>query len=138
MRVRAATSLDAQIAVGWRVAHGEAAIPESALPTTGAVCEHGEPDEPIASMWLYLTNSTMAYLAWPTTRPGLRPRVASEALTLLATELIALARSLGVQFIISTSSSRGLTKLLRRCGLEQRSPHDFMILPLEVSHVGLG
>jgi hypothetical protein len=74
-------------------------------------------ESPIAMCWLYLSNSKLAYLAWPVTRPGLSPRTSHQALGLIFVELIGLAHALGFKSIISTSESKGLTKLLKRHGM---------------------
>lgn len=134
MRVRASTSLDKEISNEWRAVHGVPELPVEALPETGVVCERADGSKMIAMVWIYITNSKMAYVAWPVSNPQSKPREAYEALTLAVTELTSLARGLKVSYLVSTSSSRGLSKLLVQCGFGfSGGKHDLLVHDLAVT-----
>lgn len=131
MRLRPYKPEDASMSNDWRKARKVPAVPEEALPKTGSVCLRDD-GTPIAMAWLYLTNSKMTYFAWPVTSPQAAPREAKEALTLLIVELHTLARVLGFSIIFSTSTSRGLTKLLLQSGMHiAGEKHDMLSMEVK-------
>ena len=115
MNIRTVLSQDVELSNLWRKARSVPELPADSLPSTGAVCEHD--GRTLAMAWLYLSNSKLAYVAWPVTLPGLSPRLAKEALTLVLTQLIGMAKSLGFTFIITTAESKGLIRLFKQLGM---------------------
>ncbi len=127
MKVRKVWAEDLPQANHWRRQRGVPELQADALPETGCVASEG--GQTLAMVWLYISNSKLAYLAWPVTRPGISPRKASQALKACFQQLISLARALGMRYLVSTSSSRGLTRLLVKSGFETENlPHDYLTM----------
>lgn len=128
LSLRKVTLQDAEEANVWRTAHNSTWVDPIALPQTGGVVEDAD-GKSLGMVWLYITNSKMFYLAWAVTRPGIAPRLAHQALKHGCEGMITLARQLGAHYVISTSSSRGLSKLLVECGLEKQPlSHDLLVM----------
>lgn len=129
LRVRKTTAADVALSNEWRLRHKVPDLQPDALPPTGVVCVEGE--NPLAMAWLYISNSKLAYLAWPVTAPGLGPRKARQALRLACKHQVDLALVLGIKYIVATSSSRGLSKIFEECGLI-KGPLSHDLLTMEV------
>jgi hypothetical protein len=130
MRTRSIIPEDIDLTNAWRRVRGVNALPREALPDVGLMALRDD-GTPLAGAWLYLTNAQFAYLAWPVTNPQASLRESNEALERITRELLDLARSLGLRYVVSTSASRGLTKLLVRCGMTVE-PRDHDMLTMEV------
>lgn len=130
MKLRSVQLSDSTLSNVWRIARGVPVVPEGALPPTGYVACR-EDGFPLAAMWLYLSNSKLAYLAWPVTNPEAGVREASEALKLLFAQLCLTALDAGATYVVATSASRGLTKLLVDCGMKE-APKEHALLSLEI------
>lgn len=131
MKTRAWKPQDALTANAWRGAHGVPIVPADAIPTTSIVCERND-GTPIAAASLYVMNAPIAYIAWQVTNPEIGPREAKAALERLTTELINLAKHLELSYVISSVASKGLSKLLQRCGMVTDSlPHVILTLDLK-------
>lgn len=111
----------------WWIGHGHSVIASQALPDTGAVCEL--PDGTLAAAaFLYLTNTSLAYLAWVVTNPEVRPaRIVHAGVEGVITHLVELAYQLDYQTVISTSNSKGLSRILKKSGLKDAGKHDLFV-----------
>lgn len=127
MRIRAYVRSDYGQLVDFWVGHGHAVVVSQALPETGAVCVL--PDGTIvAAAFLYLTNTSLAYLAWMVTNPDVRPKKLVHAgVTGVITHLVELAQQLDYQTVISTSNSRGLSRILKKSGMTDAGKHDLFV-----------
>jgi hypothetical protein len=127
MKVRAYTPADYGQLADWWVGRGHAVVVSQALPETGAVAEL--PDGTlVAAAFLYLTNTSLAYLAWVVTNPDVRPRkFAYVGVNSVITHLVELAQQLDYQTVISTSNSRGLSRILKKAGMVDAGKHDLFV-----------
>lgn len=80
MTIRTYSPEDYPMLCRWWNEHGNGAPHESIIPALGVMALDSA-GEPCAAVWAYMDNSrSIAFLAFPTTRPGLAGRAAIRAL----------------------------------------------------------
>ena len=126
MKVRAFEKEDYGTVCNWWIGHGHARIAYEALPKTGgvAVLSNGLP---VAAAFLYLTNTSLSYLAWVVTDPTCAPRTAHRGVTDVIAHLVELSYQLDFQTVISTSNSKGLSRILKKSGMNDAGKHDLLL-----------
>lgn len=117
------------IASWWRLNNNEEPLPADVLPPTGAVaCVD---DKPIAACSVWLCNAKAAYIAFPIAAPGLRPRIAHEAIALAIAGCIDIARLEDVKMIWAATTNRTVAALFENAGLKRTTVHTNHYLMLD-------
>ena len=126
MHIRAFAKEDYATICDWWDGHGHARVAYEALPQTGALAIDSK-DQPVAASFLYLTNTSLAYLAWTVSNPDIRPRQVHSGITEVIAHLVELAYQLDFQTVVSTSNSRGLSRILKKSGMNDTGKHDLLL-----------
>jgi len=115
---------DYPVFASWVRAHGREDVPQWALPEVGfVVYEYAESQpfrvrssvRPLACAFGYQDNKC-GLVTWLTARPGLGPRTALAACSLVVAAVERELERRGVRFMISPSERPSLVKLMRRRG----------------------
>lgn len=96
---------------GWWDAHGAPALPPRWLPPLGLVAYDGPPSEggrPLAACFLYLTGTAVCWIEHLVTNPHVPPRERIPGVDLVITELLGIAKGLGHDVALASTSRRGV------------------------------
>ena len=117
----------------WWKAHGSDCLPADVVPPTASLAVRR--GKPVAACFIYLTNASCAYLAFPVSAPELSPHAAFRAVGLAIDGAIAIGREAGCQMIWAATTSRTVDRLFGRAGMTRSSPHTcfFMLTKPELS-----
>lgn len=102
----------------WWESHEWPVIPIEALPATGRIATNDR-GEMVCAVWLYRTDSTIAWLDFYISDPRASKTEVSEGLDLIIEELSLIAKDNGFHSIFTSLGHRGL---LRRLG-----KHNFQV-----------
>lgn len=102
----------------WWTARGTAAPLREILPGMGVLVMDGEIPVAVSFMYLDATGSGLAWLAWPATLPGCRPRLATYALKTAEDFLTGEARRLAYWIVFTTTHHHGMLTLLEAQGYQ--------------------
>ena len=105
------------------------------LPATGTIVTRY--DAPIAYCSLWLTNGKLAFVAFPSSAPGLPGPLAYDAITLAIRGAVELAKDKGAQVIWTSTATRAIDSILRKqLGFTRTTPHHnhFLLLDPALSH----
>ena len=118
METRPYTPDDYPQAAKWWESHNfPAPIPESALPDSGIVVFEDGND--VCMGWLYLTNSSIAWIGFVVGSNEVSPRVLHEGILKLFESLNRLALAKGYSAVYANFGLRGLLKSLEKIGFKQ-------------------
>jgi hypothetical protein len=98
------------LVAAWWEAHKFGVIPPEFLPENGLLLS--DESGPIAAGFVYLSDSKMGWLEFLVTNPEANPIRRARALKHLITALTALADSLGVGMLFTSSDNPGLIRML--------------------------
>lgn len=106
---------------GWWAGHGVLDVPPGYLPACGLVVELD--GEAAAAAWIYFDNSCpLAWLAWLTTRPGMRPRDSLDALTFLLGAAQAAAEAQNRKVMFAEAPTKSLERFYQAHGFVVNHP----------------
>lgn len=109
----------------WWTEHNHMQVPSSSLSGVGLVVYDN--DTPICMSFLYvMAGCDLAQIAWTTTNPEANLRQKYRSILYCLEGLIALAKKYERKHIISFSSSKGLTKILKKSGLGVGKNHEIL------------
>lgn len=109
----------------WWQTHGHPALGRTVLSPFGVVCSID--NVPTAMSFMYLwTGTTVAQIAWTTTRPEAGGKQKLKAVNECMKALIDTAEMNKRTDVICFSSSKGLTKIMQRHGLHVGQSHDIL------------
>ena len=114
----------------WWIEHGEKSPPKlTDLPDKGLggviVEKNGKP---ICVNYLYLTNSSMCYLANATSNPNYKGKDRFDIIQILLDECVRRAHALGCSFIWCTSTERGVLERCKKSGFHVVEPKENIII----------
>lgn len=110
----------------WWKKHEHAIIPESSLSSVGLIAFKG--NKPICVSWLYIMSGCdLGQIAWTTTNPDASLREKYEGVNFCIDGLIELARHYKRKSVVSFSSSKGLSKIIKKKGLSLQRKHDLLL-----------
>lgn len=95
--------------LGWWEAREGLAFDHTLLPKTGLVAYD---DRPVAALFAYLSDTRIAWLAWPIAAPDSSKEERDLALDLLFVKLEDVIKELGYDMIITTSRHKGVESRL--------------------------
>jgi hypothetical protein len=119
---------DYPLVFNWWKKHNEVPLAPELLSDLGVIYQ--EEGIPMASTWIYLSNSKGAQVGWTVVDPDLTPRKRMVAVSnvLMAAEQV--CRDHGCQWMISFSNDSSLSKLMSFQGFKSLKAHDFLIKEL--------
>ncbi|MAO22528.1 MAG: hypothetical protein Unbinned1322contig1001_4 [Prokaryotic dsDNA virus sp.] len=99
----------------WWDGHGQERVPVGFLPKCGVMAEQN--GRPVAVTWLYMDNSIgAAWVAWLTTRPGLKGKESVRALNYLLESVEEVADEFDYKLLFTMAQGRGLQSWFKRRG----------------------
>jgi len=115
----------------WWQGHDNACLPVDCLPKTGAIAV-SDNDGPVAASFCFLSNSAVAFLAFPICQPGLPARTALKALAIAINGAVAIARVSGAKMIWSTTENGVVDHVYTKvAGFKRSTPHTNYFLLLD-------
>ena len=113
----------------WWFGWGEKHPPKpTELPNRGLGGVMVEKDgRPIAANYIYLTNSSMAYLANTISDPQYKSKDRIEIIQVLLDECVRRAKALGCTFIWATSDERGVIERCKKAGFDVERKQNIII-----------
>lgn len=117
MNVRPYEDTDHALAATWWEGHGWPVMPKHALPDNGFVAEHE--GEPVGVVWLYLSDSTLAWIEFLVCDPKISPKVTLRAVHDLIQAASETARDLGCGIIFTSVKHEGLIRAYKKKGYQE-------------------
>jgi hypothetical protein len=103
---------DYDIIEGWWEGHGGQAPDPHLFSNCGRICDG------LAASWLYISNSSIAFIGWPVTNPKAPKRTAMKAIRRILEDQRDLANASGASVVFVYTNSPALLKLLDRLGFQ--------------------
>ena len=130
VKVRSIVIEDYEIINKWWKLHGEKCPPKLCdLPDRGLggvmVEKNGNP---VCANYLYLTNSSMGYLANAISNPNYKGKDRFDIIQILLDECVRRAHALGCSFIWCTSTERGVLERCKKSGFHVVEPKENIII----------
>ena len=110
----------------WWTKHNHMSIPKESLSPIGITIFDEETPSCIGFIYV-MPNCDMAQIAWTTTNPEISLRKRYKAMDTCINALLQYAYINGRKNIICFSKSSGLSKMLRKKGLAQMTPHSLLM-----------
>lgn len=116
-----------EICEWWR-AYGWQAVPKSRLPSVGFVTHEGELKT--GAVWVYASDSKMLFMDFLVLNPKTVGKMKVETVELLVATCREYAKSLGADFIFTTTRSKGL--------IRQYEKNGFVVTEKEMTNLVMG
>lgn len=113
MGVRRIESKDLSTVNKWLGGRKRKDIPANALPDTGFIVDD------VAAGFLYLTNSTAAWIEPVVSNPSAKPREVSRAIRDIIENIAELAKTYGVTTLFGMTTKASMVKTIKRLGFEK-------------------
>lgn len=114
----------------WWLKHNHPIMPLNELSPIGLMVYDN--NEPICVSFLYLLSGTsMGQIGFTTSNPEATSKQKHKAIGLCLNGLISLSSKYERSSVVCFSSSKGLTKILKKVGLTQGATHDYLIGKVE-------
>jgi hypothetical protein len=110
MMLRSYSPHDYEEVSGWWRARGLEPIAEVLLPTTGLIAPG------VAASFLYLTNSSVAWMAWTTSNPTASQAERDEMLDAIVRGLLRMAEERGYKVMFTNAEPEQLKRRYERLG----------------------
>ena len=116
---------DYRLAQKWWMQYNTAYLERHLLPPTGLVAM--KEGQPIAMVWIYLSNSKVAQVAWMVSDPNIGPKLKVAAMVKMMDMAEGLARSNGYKSVQIFSDRSAWSKVSQGLGFTKMRPHEFLV-----------
>lgn len=101
------------VAAWWKGHAWPAPVPRGMFPTCGLIVDD------VCAAWLYVSDSYLSFLGWPTGNPAQKSRVVDKGLEIVIKELQLRAVERGSPYLSAYTNKTGLLKLYDRIGFQR-------------------